>query len=365
MLGDRVLKEDQGGGYFNYSLPTLENGRYDIIFRNENIRPYSELFVNGTLTRRMVVVEDLSQAQMETFPSAPGGTEMHFDPALYHKDAGPIAEFGSFIGFDTPGAYKSELPDAVVFDNDPNSSRPKFPAREILEAMEEIRNTWHEKVWRSRHTKRLITNWVDRDTINGCLGNEAEHWSDLTLNYYCQFGNARSCYTSNIREKAEAIQAEAALIPADQKLAMMPAIFQKLATIRSSVFDLCKQKAFDAKKEAETTGVAMDPQSTESEWLWLVENPQREKMFRFIMEAPTFSFPYDMQQRVLNTFYRVKKDAGVVDGTVDSNVIEPQACIASRPNRQIDEKADDGYSPTGNHCHANKKLSKGQKAVRR
>lgn len=352
------LVSQRGDKSFRQIFAPLANGPYEFRYDNPNILPRSSVLISGIMYRKDAVIRDLAPGDIDSFPSAPSATNITFNPREYQQDAGSIAEYLTFAGTTTPGNYNSELPNEYKFVVNESPGQPRFPAREILVAMEEIRNHWHEKIPRSQHGKRTPANWVDDWAIRSCLGNTAEHWSDLTLHYYCQFGEARSCYTEKIRDTIEPIMEQLAATPEDQLPAILPAMLKRMATIRADSFNFCKNKALEARQ----SGLAIGPTSAEAEWLWIIENPQREKMFRFIMESPTFAFPYEFQQRIINTYYRVESNGKIVNGNTASTSISSTECANQRPGRDIEKS---NYKSDGTQCRSDKELTVGQRALRR
>lgn len=347
-----------GDESFRHIFAPLANGPYQFRFENPNILPRSSVLISGIMYRKDAVIRDLVPGDIDSFPSAPSATDITFNPRDYLLDAGSVEEYLTFPGATTPVNYNSELPIDYKFVVNDTPGQPRFPAREILEAMEEIRNHWHEKIPRSEHGKRTAANWVDDLAVSSCLGNTEEHWSDLTLHYYCQFGEARSCYTEKIREVVDPIMEELIATPVDQLPTTLPGALQRMAKVRADSFNFCKSKAIEARR----SGVAIGPTSAEAEWLWIIENPQREKMFRFIMESPTFSFPYEIQQRIINTFYRVETNGKIANGQTPSTSINSTECTNKRPTRNIERI---NYKGDGTQCRSDKVLAVGQRAFRR
>jgi hypothetical protein len=277
-------------------------------------------------------------------------------------------DVGNGEGVTRVGEFRdSELPDRAKFD------RNRFPARAVLQAMEDIRNHSQEKIARSKLSQRTAANWVDQSSLVNCTGgNEALHWSDISMHYYCQLGNARNCYTNYIRAHAQPLGEEVQAIGEGKsgaglivsalvrnKIMRVLEIKKELVLIRSQAFQYCKATALSAK----LTNAPMDPQSEEAEWAWLTENTLRENVFRFLMEAPTFSFDYDIQQRILNIFYRVVKD-----GTVDPNSVNPDDCTTKRPPRAVELTYNENtgeYKTIPNYCMTSKVLLKGLKGAHR
>jgi|GEM_PF-2812539 len=260
------------------------------------------------------------------------------------------------------------------------------PAREriamvaVASAMEELRDVMHvmsnrANPWTGIRTAPSDQNVVDKDAVATCLGaNEAPHWSDLTLHYYCQLNDARSCYTGGIRATTgymQKVQAEetakgggdaavkgaiACSLPAMKVGPMtLPVVtFDptfKFPTLRQYVFDRC---ALDPKVAVDkSTGPASgipgclarsqnfsfqpgnhsgqpkDDQFGNAAFHKYFKDPERAKVFRYIMEAPTFAFDEKDQQDLINAFYRVTKPT------------DPGDC-AKRSRRAIDREADAG-----------------------
>jgi len=99
--------------------------------------------------------------------------------------------------------------------------------------MEMIRQKFHFRI--PKGATRGPTNTIDAGTIEACLGITAEHWSDLMIHYYCQYGQARACYTNTIRGKAQAIQVNNTMDT--------PAKIAALQTIRLETWSACESTA--------------------------------------------------------------------------------------------------------------------------
>ena len=153
----------------------------------------------------------------------------------------------------------------------PKVTPVKMAMKSVLSAMEQVRNVFHQRV--PKGIKRGPSNAIDPNTILACLGNPAEHWSDIMIHYYCQHGQARACYTNTVRAGAS----------------------------RKDAFDQCK---------------------TDAAFKWVADN--QGDVFRYLMMSQTFAFDVEQQQRVINAFYRINKPE------------DKQECLKKRPRRAID-----------------------------
>jgi hypothetical protein len=378
--GRTIASRDKDYNSANIEYFPTDRGPYVLTVSNPTVSPESVIFTSGLGSKEKVVIDDLSDQQINSFKSNPGSLEPAsaanllgpsvFPASLYHKDAGPLQEFGKFAGFTEPAKVTTELGPEFQYGDGTVANSKVLPAKEILIAMEEVRNTWQVMVARSAAPNRNAeANHIDIGTVGGCLRNTAEHWSDLTLHYYCQFGELRECYTNEIRAAADEVDQYSKSIPPADLPGHMQEIFQKLAVIRSNAFDTCKMKALQAAEAA--GGVEkLALGSAEYQWNWLIDqaHPNRARIFRFVMEAPTFAFDYRMQQNILNAFYRVVHAGSPVDANTDPNSITPDECKAVRQARQIETHSYNSTgtpSEEGSQCRANKILDVGQKGARR
>ncbi|MEZ4742246.1 MAG: hypothetical protein R3B45_07350 [Bdellovibrionota bacterium] len=192
----------------------------------------------------------------------------------------------------------------------------------IYAAMDQIRNTFHI---RADEGAPSIENrplaFVDPSMIEGCLSNNANHWSDLTLHFYCQLGYARICYTEYIRHQAGEI---AKLTDPKEQAAA-------LKSLRVDAFESCMDELKEDKKKFYT-----------QEWEWIRDAKvnyegkeyQFASIFEYIMTSSTFMFNLADEQKVLNAFYRA-------DSTLKD-------CESLRPRRFIDSKVENM------HCQLSK-----------
>lgn len=192
-------------------------------------------------------------------------------------------------------------------------------SKTVLDGMELIRFNFHKRL--PKLPKRTAPNpYVDPNTISACLGNEAPHWSDIIIHYYCQYGEARSCYTDTVRKKAQTLGPQVGNPP-------NPAIVAALQKIREESYTECAATV-----------------ATNKEWDWLVKN--QATTFQYVMNSQTFAFDMEQQQAVINKFYRI------------NDPTSPAECNEKRPRRAIDP-AD------GTHCLAKKVFSQPMQAAMR
>lgn len=288
---------DGSNGYFNGDvIGDFAVGKYRAVFSKDDIDDADILFISGNL------------AAVE----------------LSIKDGGPAASTFSDINpltITPPNNYLEDMAVQPGTVHVPQTKPVDFASASVLAGMEKIRNAHHVRI--PKGVPRGNRNRVDANTISACLGNEAAHWSDIIIHYYCQYGQARSCYTNTIRGKAQAIGGDATLDQA-AKLA-------KLKTIRLETFTEC----------AATVG-------TNPDWKWIMDPAEggQAEVFQYIMNSQTFGFDLEQQQAVINKFYRI------------DNPADKGECIQKRPRRAIDPG-------DGTHCLATKIFSPAMKAAGR
>jgi hypothetical protein len=204
---------------------------------------------------------------------------------------------------DRTGKYPNE-----TLELSPTTGRPLM-RQLVFYAMRDIRFNWHKAQDADdiNNASQAELRYVDRGTISACLGNTAEHWSDLILHFYCQFGQMRGCYTNYLRAKAPT-------------LAQITDPAQRVAAanmLRMEGFETCivsgDQLGNIDAKTAQNTG-----KIGEYEWRWVknrrfkypdpVNGPNEASMaavFQYVMASPTFRYFMDHEQDVINAFYRV------------------------------------------------------------
>jgi hypothetical protein len=340
-------------------------------FDNPRMAPGTPLVYSLEINGKNMAVADLTDDGVRSipignpglldFPVVGGNPDPYWDISHYDDDV--HMEEGK--GITDVSHYNSELPPKSKYGPD------RIPLQTIVKVMEDIRNHVHERMSRSRLKERTASNWVDDDTVLNCVaGNAAPHWSDLQLHFYCQLGNARSCYTGYIRDHAAPLGEEVkgilggdnskeALFRKAKSLPRLLEISKELKKVRSEAFFACKH---DAQVKRASNMLPDDPESSELEWVWLTENKERENVFRLVMEAPTFAMDYDMQQRLLNLYYRVTKSYN--DNPDD---VPAADCKAKRPPRQLELRYGDSgqIESIENHCKTSKILFTGQSAQHR
>ena len=191
---------------------------------------------------------------------------------------------------------------AADYAADTDAKATPFPAKapgdlamqSVLAAFEQTRNVFHQRV--PKGVVRGPLNALDYGVISACLSNEAAHWSDLMIHYYCQHGQARACYTNTVRSGKTRVES----------------------------FDLCK---------------------TDPAFKWIANN--QADIFRYIMFSQTFAYNMEQQQDVINRFYRVElKNPAYGPGDRD----DIRECQKKRPVRYIDPS-------DGTHCSSKKTFS--------
>jgi hypothetical protein len=292
------LEMDGGSGtYFNGDLISdFEVGKYNLVFSDTDIDDADIINLTGSLDAVELTIRD-------------GG-----------PDASTFQDLNQ-VTITPPNNYLVDLnvPAGVVYT--PQVKPVDLASASVLAAMERIRTAQHVRI--PKGTQRTKNNRVDANTISACLGNEATHWSDLIIHYYCQLGQARSCYTNTIRGKAQSIGGDQSL---DQA-----AKIQKLQTIRTETFAEC------------AATVATNPH-----WAWLMDKQQGDQaeVFQYVMNSQTFAFDMEQQQALINKFYRINDPKDKTE------------CNLKRPRRAIDPG-------DGTHCLATKIFATPMTAVGR
>jgi hypothetical protein len=296
-----VTKTEMGNGFggtnFNGDLITdLNVGNYTVEFSTADIDDADILNLTGSLDAVELTIKD-------------GGP----DPSTF-KDIEQVT-------ITPPNNYLVDLnvPQGSVYT--PVKKPIDLASASVLAGMEKIRNFHHVRI--PKGVTRTNKNNVDANTISACLGNEAPHWSDLIIHYYCQYGQARSCYTNTIRSKAQAIGGDSSL---DQA-----AKIQKLQTIRTESFAECAATV-----------------ATNKDWAWIMDKQlgDQAEVFQYVMNSQTFAFDMEQQQALINKFYRI-------DDPTDKN-----ECNLKRPRRAIDPG-------DGTHCLPTKIFATAMTAVGR
>jgi hypothetical protein len=280
------------GSSFNGSLITdIGKGKYRILFDKAGLDKTDILSMGGSM-----YVSNLSIA-----------------------DGGPAASTFQDLGTVTVTPPNNYLVDLKVVNqpHTPVATPIDLASKSVLEGMEKVRLQFHVRI--PKGATRGSTNTIDSGTIEACLGNTAEHWSDMMIHYYCQYGQARSCYTNTIRGKAQGIQANTTMDT--------PTKIAALQKIRLETWTECEATA-----------------ATDEEWKWLVDN--QAQVFQYVMNSQTFAFSDEQQQAVINKFYRINDPS------------DKGECALKRPRRAID--------PTdGTHCMSKKIYSPAMTSVGR
>jgi hypothetical protein len=256
-------------GFSNEYSVALKSGSYlHTVELPADILPTDDVQILFALSQTRLTIEPMLKPLSDT----PEYGNVDVPPKNYSQDK---------TGSNQPGNYIAEGPVKDV------------AARSVLDAMERVRAKYHVEL--PPGATKQASNVVNLSYVSSCLGNQANHWSDLQYHYYCQFGQTRSCYTVSIREKIGKMQED---------------------LIRAAAFAECEAKA-----------------SSDEYWKWLVSD--QKDVFRYMMDSQTFAFNFAQQQEVINAFYRVKDP---------NNELE---CLAKRPLRSND--------PTdGSHCRVDK-----------
>jgi len=270
------LDTDWGNNFSGTLISDIGKGKYRIQFDDTDLDDSDILEMNGSMSVSLLSISD-------------GG-----------PDASTFNDLGS-VTITPPNNYLVDL-NVGSQPHNPVAVPLDLASKSLLEGFEKIRLEYHVRI--PKGATRGANNRIDRGTIEACLGNTAEHWSDIMIHYYCQYGQARSCYTGTIRSKAMAIQADGSLDT--------PAKIAALQTIRLETWSECAATA-----------------TSDGEWKWIVDN--QAEVFQYIMNSQTFAFNDDQQQAVINKFYRIDDPS------------DKDECISKRPRRAID--------PTnGTHC---------------
>jgi len=346
-LADTPAPSRQFASFDAVRLPDLEDGDYEVTV------DFPSNFPSGVY------------ASFSLMATRPGETVGKLDPAV-------IADFKARDV--ASGAVVHEWPQADYSAGDKPEKREPIALVAVAKAMEEIRDSMHLMVndtnpWTGAHPARSVFSNVEMSAIVNCLGsNQAPHWSDLTLHYYCLINQARGCYTTGIRNTAgymQKVQAEEAAkgggeaaikgaiacrLPSMKRGPVTLPVLTfdpnfKYPTLRQYVFNQCgtdpnvdiashtnPASAIPgclARTDIEAYVPSIDDRK---QFSWFVNDAERAKTFRYIMEAPTFAFTEKDQQDIINAFYRVTKPS------------DPADC-SKRPRRAID-KAPTSGKPT-------------------
>jgi hypothetical protein len=273
---DRVLQSTRGSTWFNDIW--TEAGKYRAVFVSDTAITDWAVKLTGRYTNL-------------TIPEGGEDPKNIVDPA------------GASVTTTPPENYQDD--DGVTGKPYP-AGRLRLAMQDVLAAMEQTRATFHRAL--PSDVTPTARNTVEEDDVAMCLGNTAEHWSDITIHYYCQHGDLRYCYTDGVRSRSQAIADDASLSPDAKKAA--------LAGVRRATFTDCASRAKPG-----------------DEWEWLLAH--QGSVFQYVMFSQTYAFDMADQQRVINRFYRIEHPE------------DRDECLAKRPRRAID--------PTdGTHCLVDK-----------
>jgi hypothetical protein len=290
-VAEAELANQWGNNLSGAMFGDLTAGKYRVAFTGAKFDASDILTLNGTMAVSNLTIAD-------------GGP----DPSSF-KDNGTVTTT-------PPNVYTADM-NVTTQPHTPAVPPQDLASKSVLEGMEMVRKEFHVRL--PKGTQRGLRNNIDAGTIEACLGNTAEHWSDIMIHYYCQYGQARSCYTNTIRGKAQSIGNDQSLDTA--------AKIKKLSTIRLETWNECSSTA-----------------PNDDEWDWLVKN--QGDVFQYIMNSQTFAFDDAQQQAVINKFYRI------------NNPADKTECIEKRPRRAIDPK-------DGTHCLSGKQYNPPMKAAGR
>ena len=279
-VADIDLANSWGNSFSGSLITDIGKGKYRVLFEKGALDKTDILSMGGSMYVSNLSISD-------------GGA----DPSTF-QDLGTVT-------VTPPNNYLVDLK-VVNQPHTPAATPIDLASKSILEGMEMIRKEFHVRI--PKGATRGPNNNIDSGTIEACLGNTAEHWSDLMIHYYCQYGQARSCYTNTIRGKAQAIQANTTMDT--------PAKIAALQTIRLETW-----------KECEATA------ANDAEWQWLVTN--QAPTFQYVMNSQTFAYDDAQQQAVINKFYRI------------NDATDKGECNQKRPRRAIDPS-------DGTHCQPKK-----------
>jgi hypothetical protein len=274
----------------------------------------------------------------------------YYDPSTKSQDRIDIALLTA------PLAYI-----ALLFQGEDRS--PKLPerlaAKTVLEFMELHRSLFHLRVpqgytrptWVDQATAKnpsLSAVYqrdsgsaiVDSSAVEGCLGNEPPHWSDMIFHFYCQLGYARQCYTGNVRELSAIRQEEQDEVKR----------LELLSTVRREVIASCTGEA----PNPPIAGFKPLPVASSLQQSFLREyrifdvfddngDPVLDEfgaqlnVFKYIMLSQTYAFDFTQQQAVINAFYGRAANPPV--DTLD----DPKMCMSLRPGLSQVERPQAGF----------------------
>lgn len=143
--------------------------------------------------------------------------------------------------------------------------------------------------------KILATMLAQRD------GNYAAHcqaitppyWSDIQAHFYCQYGNARGCYSGMARNLYEDETGPKVLSRAEMAEACR--VFNPAGKLRGS-------KGTYKTYQKDFTNQVMNQRPSDRDD---TNTYNHFPVFRYIMTARTFAFPFKQQQKIINAFYDV------------------------------------------------------------
>jgi hypothetical protein len=161
---------------------------------------------------------------------------------------------------------------------------------------------------------------------NACLntGFATYHWSDLQIHYYCQHYYPRSCYSTTVSGNSGA--------PGNRRV-----------------------DAYEKCKNGDSYG--------DNGFKWISSDPDRAKVFQYIMTANTYSFDPDQEEAIINQFYGIKAPGDFARLKTPEGRVE---CASLRPTRkdEVSVSLPSGSDPLvfansnpnyGQHCVPDKK----------
>lgn len=107
------------------------------------------------------------------------------NPNLMHSESASVKPYMAFIDASVTATTAAPAPATAgkVVVPPPSGSDNPLDKAAVLAAMEQTRTTFN----------------MPKGTVDACLANNVPDWSDIVVHYYCQHGQARSCFTGKAR----------------------------------------------------------------------------------------------------------------------------------------------------------------------
>ena len=175
---------------------------------------------------------------------------------------------------------------------------------------------------------------------NGCVGNVAEHWSDLQIHYFCALPRVlRACYRT--------------VVPHAVDVAASKGMKLALGENRRAALKACLDpKPGDLSESAQKAGYLFTKELNEfykTQWVTNTAG-ERVNVFDYVMFAQTYAFDPEQEQAVLNAFYADMLEPKGKGEEHDLRA-DADACEKVRPRRALDT-----MPGLGGHCRTEKTL---------